>query len=117
MLAIGAALTCAPELLLIDELSLGLSPLIVQELVARLRAIRERLGTTLLIVEQNAQLALDLADYGYVMESGRVVLDGTPERLREHADIQEFYLGAGVGKRRRSYREVKQYRRSRRWYG
>ena len=120
MLAIGAALTCAPELLLIDELSLGLSPLIVQELVARLRAIRERLGTTLLIVEQNVHLALDLADYGYVMENGRVVLDGTPERLKAHQDIREFYLGAGAsaeGSLRRSYRDVKQYRRSRRWYG
>jgi len=62
-------------------------------------------------------VALDIADYGYVMENGRIVIDGTPERLRSHADIQEFYLGAGGGTRRRSYRDVKQYRRSRRWYG
>lgn len=116
MLAIGSALMCAPELLLIDELSLGLAPLIVQELVERLRTVRQSLGTTLLVVEQNAQVALDFADYGYVMENGRVVLDGTPERLRAHEDIREFYLGSGSG-RRRNYRDVKQYRRSRRWFG
>ena len=116
MLAIGSALMCAPQLLLVDELSLGLSPIMVQELVARLRAVRQALGTTMLLVEQNAQVALDVADYGYVMENGRVVLDGTPERLRAHEDIREFYLGIG-GSARRSYRDVKQYRRSRRWFG
>ncbi len=115
MLAIGSALMCAPELLLVDELSLGLAPLVVAELGRSLRTIRDRLGTTLLLVEQNAQVALDIADYGYVMENGRIVLDGTPERLRAHQDVREFYLGGGD--RRRSYREVKQYRRSRRWYG
>jgi branched-chain amino acid transport system ATP-binding protein len=115
MLAIGSALMCAPELLLVDELSLGLAPLVVAELSRSLRAIRDRLGTTLLLVEQNAQAALDIADYGYVMENGRIVLDGTPERLRAHQDVREFYLGGG--EKRRSYREVKQYRRSRRWYG
>lgn len=116
MLAIGAALMGEPKLLLLDELSLGLAPLVVQDLAHRLRTIRSRFGTTMLIVEQNAQVALSLADYGYVMENGRVVLDGTPERLRAHGDVQEFYLGGGAA-RRRSYRDVKQYRRSRRWYG
>jgi len=115
MLAIGSALMCSPRLLLIDELSLGLAPLVVQDLVARLRAVRAALGMTLLVVEQNAQVALDMADYGYVMENGHVVLDGAPEKLRAHQDIQEFYLGGGGA--RRSYRDVKQYRRSRRWYG
>jgi branched-chain amino acid transport system ATP-binding protein len=115
MLAIGSALMGDPQLLLIDELSLGLAPRIVQELVERLRTLRERFGTTMLVVEQNAQVALQLADYGYVMENGRVVLDGTPERLLAHGDVQEFYLGGGTA--RRSYRDVKQYRRSRRWYG
>src|SRR3954469_21677075 len=115
MLAIGSALMGSPKLLLIDELSLGLAPLVVQELVSRLRTIRERFDTTMLVVEQNALVALQLADYGYVMENGRVVLDGTPERLRAHGDVQEFYLGGGA--KRRSYRDVKQYRRSRRWYG
>jgi branched-chain amino acid transport system ATP-binding protein len=117
MLAIGAALACAPDLLLVDELSQGLAPVIVEELAGRLQQVRAQLGTTVLLVEQNARIALDIADYAYVMENGRIVLDGTPERLRAHADIQEFYLGAGAGTRRRSYRDVKQYRRSRRWYG
>ena len=115
MLGIGSALMCAPRLLLVDELSLGLAPLVVHDLIQRLRTVRERLGTAVLIVEQNAQVALEMADHAYVMENGRVVLDGTPERLRAHQDIQEFYLG-GAGTRR-SYRDVKQYRRSRRWYG
>ena len=114
MLAIGAALACAPELLLVDELSQGLSPIMVDELMYRLRDVRKQTGSTVLLVEQNAQVALEVADYGYVMENGRIVLDGTPERLRAHPDVQEFYLGGGE---RRSYRDVKQYRRSRRWYG
>ena len=119
MLAIGSALACAPELLLIDELSQGLSPLLVQELMQRLQVARRETGTTVLLVEQNVHVALGVADYGYVMENGRIVLDGTPERLRAHQDVQEFYLGTSGsgGAKRRSYREVKQYRRSRRWYG
>ena len=117
MLAIGTALACAPDLLLVDELSQGLAPVLVEELAGRLQRVRTELGTTVLLVEQNAHIALAVADYGYVMENGRIVLDGTPDRLRAHADIQEFYLGSGAGTRRRSYREVKQYRRSRRWYG
>jgi branched-chain amino acid transport system ATP-binding protein len=115
MLGIGSALMCAPQLLLVDELSLGLAPLVVRDLMERLRAVRQQLGTSILVVEQNAQVALEMADHAYVLENGRVVLDGTPERLRAHQDIQEFYLGGAGG--RRSYREVKQYRRSRRWYG
>jgi len=115
MLAIGSALACAPDLLLVDELSQGLAPVVVEDLIVRLQRVRRELGMTVLLVEQNAQIALDVADHGYVMESGRIVIDGSPERLRAHADIQEFYLGGGT--RRRSYREVKQYRRSRRWYG
>jgi branched-chain amino acid transport system ATP-binding protein len=115
MLGIGSALMCAPRLLLVDELSLGLAPLVVRELMQRLRAVRDQLGTAVLLVEQNAQVALEIADHAYVMENGRVVFEGTPERLRAHADIQEFYLGGGGA--RRSYRDVKQYRRSRRWYG
>jgi branched-chain amino acid transport system ATP-binding protein len=115
MLAIGTALMCAPELLLVDELSQGLAPLLVEQLMERLQTIRRELGMTVLLVEQNARMALDVADYGYIMENGRVVLDGNAERLRSHADVAEFYLG-GLGSRR-SYRDVKQYRRTRRWYG
>lgn len=115
MLAIGAALVCGPRLLMVDELSQGLAPRIVDDIAERLRQVRDRMGVSVLLVEQNAELALSMADHGYIMENGRIVLDGTPARLREHADVQEFYLG-GSGERR-SYREVKQYRRSRRWFG
>ncbi len=116
MLALGSALVCRPELLLVDELSLGLATVVVEDLLRRLAEIRRELGITILIVEQSAAIALQIADYGYVMENGRIVLDGSAERLRGHPDIQEFYLGSRSGERR-SYRDVKQYRRSRRWYG
>lgn len=116
MLAIASGLVCKPELLLIDELSLGLSPVAVEDLMQRLAHIRKELGITIVIVEQSAAVALEIADYGYVLENGRVVLDGGRERLASHGDIQEFYLGQSSGDRR-SYRDVKQYRRSRRWYG
>ena len=117
MLAVGAALVCLPRLLLVDEMSLGLAPRVVEELLERLVTLKKDLGLTVLLVEQSAHLALEIADYGYIMESGRIVLDGTPERLREHKDVQEFYLGQIGGKARRSYRDVKQYHRSRRWFG
>jgi len=116
MLAIAAALMCRPRLLLVDELSLGLAPVVVQDLVRRLVRIRDELGIAILLVEQSAAVALEIADYAYVMENGRVVLDGDRDRLKSHQDVQEFYLGQ-TGSNRRSYREVKQYRRSRRWYG
>ena len=115
MLALASALVCGPELLLVDELSLGLAPVVVEDLAQRLVEIRDKLGITILLVEQNATVALSIADRGYVLENGRVVLDGDAARLKSHGDIQEFYLG-GAGERR-SYRDVKQYRRSRRWYG
>jgi branched-chain amino acid transport system ATP-binding protein len=117
MLAMGAALVCSPRLLLVDEMSLGLAPRIVEDLMARLVALKKDLGLTVLLVEQSAHLALEIADHGYIMENGRIVLDGTPERLRQHKDVQEFYLGQAGGEKRRSYRDVKQYQRSRRWFG
>jgi branched-chain amino acid transport system ATP-binding protein len=116
MLAIAAALMSKPELLLVDELSLGLAPAVVEDLMARLLQIRREFGVTILLVEQSAAVALDVADHTYVLENGRIVLDGDKARLTNHPDIQEFYLGQSRGKRR-SYRDVKQYRRSRRWYG
>jgi branched-chain amino acid transport system ATP-binding protein len=116
MLAIASALMCRPRILLVDELSLGLAPVAVRELTQQLLAIRDELGIAILLVEQSASVALSIADYAYVMENGRIVLDGDRERLRSHQDVQEFYLGQARGERR-SYREVKQYRRSRRWYG
>lgn len=117
MLAIAGALVCRPEVLLVDELSLGLAPVVVDDLMARLLQIKRDLGITILLVEQSATVALEVADYSYVLENGRIVLDGDKSRLMGHPDIQEFYLGQSSGGKRRSYRDVKQYRRSRRWYG
>ena len=116
MMAIAGALMCRPKLLLVDELSLGLAPVVVEDLTHRLMAIRDEMGIAILLVEQSAAVALEIADYAYVMENGRIVLDGDRERLKSHQDVQEFYLGQ-TGGERRSYRDVKQYRRSRRWYG
>jgi branched-chain amino acid transport system ATP-binding protein len=116
MMAIAGALMCRPKLLLVDELSLGLAPVMVEDLTRRLMAVRDEMGIAILLVEQSAAVALEIADYAYVMENGRIVLDGDRERLKSHQDVQEFYLGQASGKRR-SYRDVKQYRRSRRWYG
>jgi branched-chain amino acid transport system ATP-binding protein len=117
MLALAAALVCRPELLLVDELSLGLAPIIVADLAQKLVQVRKELGIGIVIVEQSAAVALAIADHSYVMENGRIVLDGNSERLRGHPDVQEFYLGQTSAGRRRSYRDVKQYRRTRRWYG
>lgn len=119
MLAIAGALMCRPRLLLVDELSLGLAPVVTQDLTRRLLAVRDELGIAILLVEQSAAVALEIADHAYVMENGRIVLDGDRERLKGHQDVQEFYLGqsSDTARGRRSYRQVKQYRRSRRWYG
>jgi len=117
MLAIAGALVCGPELLLVDELSLGLAPVVVDDIMGRLVEIRRELSLTMMIVEQSAAVALQVVDYGYVLENGRIVLDGDAARLCDHPDIQEFYLGQSSGGTRRSYRTVKQYRRNRRWYG
>ena len=95
---------------------LGLAPVVVQDLTRRLLAVRDELGIAILLVEQSAAAALTIADHAYVMENGRIVLDGDRERLKSHQDVQEFYLGQASGERR-SYRAIKQYRRSRRWYG
>ncbi|MBX9843517.1 MAG: ABC transporter ATP-binding protein [Xanthobacteraceae bacterium] len=116
MLAISQALLCNPKLLIVDELSLGLAPRLVKELMARLQELRETFKLSILLIEQDARSALAIADYGYILEGGRVVYEGTAEKLRGHGDVQEFYLGSGDGART-SYRDVKQYRRSRRWWG
>jgi branched-chain amino acid transport system ATP-binding protein len=116
-LAIAGALACRPRLLLVDELSLGLAPVVVDDIMRRLLDIRRELSLTMVIVEQSAAVALHAVDYAYVLENGRIVLDGDAARLRDHPDIQEFYLGQARGGDRRSYRTVKQYRRNRRWYG
>ena len=117
MLAIGMALLCRPTLLLIDELSLGLAPIVIKELMERLRQISKEFGLTVLLVEQNANAALAIADYGYVMESGRVVFYGKAAELISHPDVREFYLGGTGQTETKSYRDIKQYRRKRRWWG
>jgi branched-chain amino acid transport system ATP-binding protein len=113
----GMALACEPRVLLVDELSLGLAPIVVQTLLRDLRRVQQERGLTVLLVEQNALAALQVADYGYVIEDGRIVYDGDPEKLLRHSDIKEFYLGTSDAENRRSYREVRQYRRKRRWWG
>jgi branched-chain amino acid transport system ATP-binding protein len=116
MLAMGQGILCSPKLLLVDELSLGLAPILVTHLVNTLMQMKQDFGLTILMVEQNAVVALNTADYAAVMENGRIVFDGTPERLLSHQDVREFYLGLHeTGEK--SYRDVKQYRRSRRWWG
>lgn len=117
MLAIGMALLCRPTVLLIDELSLGLAPIVVKELMDTLLQISRQLRLTILLVEQNAKAALSIADYGYVMESGRVVFTGKAQELLSHPDVREFYLGGAGQADNKSYRDIKQYRRKRRWWG
>jgi branched-chain amino acid transport system ATP-binding protein len=115
MLAIGRALMARPKLIMLDEPSLGLAPLIVKQILEIIQRINRESGTTILLVEQNARLAMNVASYAYVMENGRVVLEGPPSRLRENQDIQEFYLGLTELGNRRSYRDVKHYKRRKRW--
>lgn len=117
MLVIGRALMGHPQLMMLDEPSLGLAPLLVQEIFSIVKQVREQEGLSVLLVEQNARAALDLVDYGYVMENGRIVLDGTKEQLVANEDIKEFYLGLGQQGERKSYREVKHYKRRKRWLG
>jgi branched-chain amino acid transport system ATP-binding protein len=113
MLVIGRALMQNPRLLLLDEPSLGLAPMIVEQIRDIVVQVNEQ-GTSVVLVEQNAVMALSIATVGYVMETGKVVKDGPASELREDKDIQEFYLG-GSGDDRRSFRDVKSYRRKKRW--
>ncbi len=117
MLVIGRGLMARPRLLLLDEPSMGLAPLLVREIFKVIRKITEEQGIPILLVEQNARVALDVADYAYVMETGRVVLDGPAHELAENEDIREFYLGLTQLGERKSYRDVKHYRRRKRWLG
>ena len=117
MLVIGRALMSHPKLIMLDEPSLGLAPMLVEEIFEIVASIREESGLGVLLVEQNARAALGIADYGYVMENGRIVLDGPAAQLRENEDIKEFYLGLNQLGERKSYRDVKHYRRRKRWLG
>ena len=113
MLAIARSLMAKPRLLLMDEPSLGLAPLIVKQVAELIQELNDD-GMTILLVEQNASMALNLASYGYILENGKVVLDGPTEELKADKDIQEFYLGMGGGEST-NYRDVKLYRRRKRW--
>lgn len=115
MLAIGRSLMARPNLMLLDEPSLGLSPLLVKEIFGIIKDINKKEGTTILLVEQNARIALSISDYGYIMENGKVVLDGEASKLRENEDVKEFYLGLTEVGSRKSYRDVKHYKRRKRW--
>ena len=115
MLALGRALMARPKLMMLDEPSLGLSPLLVREIFQILRKINQEEKTTILLVEQNAHIALNIASYGYIMENGKVVLDGPSEKLKENQDVREFYLGLSQSKRKKSFKNIKHYKRRKRW--
>ncbi len=117
MLVIGRAFMAHPRLLMLDEPSLGLAPLIVDAIFDVVKRMSQDRKMAILLVEQNARIALDVADYAYVMENGRIVLDGPAAQLKENEDIKEFYLGLTKVGERKSYRDVKHYRRRKRWLG
>ena len=114
MLAIGRALMADPKLLILDEPSLGLAPMLIEQIRDIIVDINAG-GVSVLLIEQNAMMALSIAHYGYVMESGKVVMDGEPTKLLADEDVQEFYLGLRAEGERRSFRDVKHYKRRKRW--
>ena len=114
MLAIGRALMADPKLLILDEPSLGLAPMLIEQIRDIIVDINAQ-GTSVLLIEQNAVMALSIAHYGYVMESGKVVMDGEPRKLLADEDVQEFYLGLRAEGERKSFRDVKHYKRRKRW--
>ena len=115
MLVIGRALMAHPQLLMLDEPSLGLAPLVVKEIFRIIKKINEEQGATIVLVEQNANMALQVAHYGYVMENGKIVMEGTSKELSENPDVKEFYLGIAATGIAKSYKDVKSYRRRKRW--
>jgi len=115
MLVIGSCLMAHPKFMLLDEPSLGLGPILVKEIFSIIQTINAEEKTGILLVEQNARAALAIAEYGYVMENGRVILDGPVEKLQDNEDIKEFYLGLSEVGEKKSYRDVKHYRRRKRW--
>ena len=116
MLALGRALIAQPDLIMLDEPSLGLAPLLVEEIFTIVARINREQGTAILLVEQNAAVSLAIASYGYIMENGKIVIDGPTEKLTANEDVQEFYLGVGGAEgETRSYRDIKHYKRRKRW--
>ena len=117
MLVIGRALMSEPKIMLIDEASMGLAPLLVDEIFRIIKSVNDEEKTSILLVEQNAVAALDIADYGYIMENGRIVLDGSSKSLKDNEDIKEFYLGLSELGSKKSYKDIKHYKRRKRWLG
>jgi branched-chain amino acid transport system ATP-binding protein len=115
MLVIGRAMMADPKLMMLDEPSLGLAPLMVEEIYNIINRFNSEQKTSVLLVEQNVRIALSIANYGYVMENGRVVLDGSADFLRNNEDVKEFYMGLSAVGEKKSYREVKHYKRRKRW--
>ena len=114
MTAVGRALMARPKMILLDEPSLGLAPQLVEEIFDIVQRLNKDEGVTFLLAEQNTNMALKYADYGYILENGRIVMDGNAADLRENEDVKEFYLGISSGEKK-SYRDVKHYRRRKRW--
>ena len=115
MLVVGRAMMAKPKLMLLDEPSLGLAPLMVQEIYSIISRINTEQKVSILVVEQNVQAALGIANYGYVMENGKIVMDGPADKLKDNEDVKEFYMGLSAVGERKNYREVKHYRRRKRW--
>jgi branched-chain amino acid transport system ATP-binding protein len=115
MLVIGRAMMSAPHLMMLDEPSLGLAPMVVEQIYGIIKRFNLDRKTAILLVEQNVRIALNTAHQGYVMENGRVVLDGTAEYLKGREDVKEFYMGVSVAGTQKSYREIKHYKRRKRW--
>jgi branched-chain amino acid transport system ATP-binding protein len=115
MVVIGRAMMARPKLMMLDEPSLGLAPLMVDEIFSIIKRFNEEQKTSVLLVEQNVRIALSVAHYGYVMENGRVVLDGTADFLKNNEDVKEFYMGLSAVGQKKSYRDVKHYKRRKRW--
>ncbi len=115
MLVIGSALMSSPKIMLLDEPSLGLAPLLVKGIFKIIQRINTENKTSILLVEQNVKAALEISEYGYIMENGRIVLDGSTEKLIENEDVKESYLGLSDAGKKKSYRDVKHYRRRKRW--